>query len=187
MRKYLVLIPTYNEIDNVITLVRQIFAQNLSNLDILFIDDNSPDGTGKLIEKMANNDEHIYLIERKKKMGIGNAHLEGIKWAYKNDYKYLITMDADFTHSPSDIPRLIGKLSKADVVITTRYRREDSLSDWNYYRKLLTKLGHLLTKVFLGMEYDATGAFRLYNLSNLPPKIFELIKSDGYSFFFESL
>lgn len=184
--KVLIFIPTYNEIDNVERIFHEIRALSILG-DILFLDDNSPDGTGELIDKLIKTNKDLYVIHRKKKSGIGSAHQEGIAWAYERNYNLLVTMDCDFTHSPSYIFNFLQSSEKADVVVGSRYMKKYSLASWNLFRKTLTHLGHFLTVVLLDMPYDASGAFRLYNLNNINKDFFHLIKSSGYSFFFESL
>lgn len=186
MNKILVLIPTYNEADNVGHIYSQIKALSLKT-DILFVDDNSPDGTSKIVKNIIKKDTTVKLLLRRKKEGIGAAHLAGINWAYKRRYNTLITMDCDLTHKPKDIVRLIRNSQNYDIVVGSRFINKKSLSEWNFSRKLLTKTGHFLTKLLLNMKYDATGAFRLYRIDRIPEKIFNLTESKGYSFFFESL
>lgn len=186
MKKTLIFIPTYNESENINLLVAQILALKI-DLDILFMDDNSPDGSGELLDSLANKYANLKVIHRTGKLGIGSAHKEGIEYSYKNNYQLLITMDCDFSHPPEFIPNLIENLKEFHIVLGSRYLRQDSLKDWNLLRKTLTYTGHFLTKFLLGMNYDATNAFRIYNLEKIPWRIFKKIDSISYSFFFESL
>ncbi len=182
----LIFIPTYNEVENVEKIFNDIKSLNLG-ADMLFLDDNSPDGTGKVIDTIAQNNPNVFTIHRSGKLGIGSAHQDGIRWAYDHKYEILVTMDCDFTHSPSYISDFINLSEKANIVVGSRYMQKDSLATWNLFRKFLTYLGHFLTVNMLNMPYDASGAFRLYNLKKINPAIFKLISSKGYSFFFESL
>jgi dolichol-phosphate mannosyltransferase len=182
----LIFIPTYNEVENVEKIFNQIKLLNLG-ADLLFLDDNSPDGTGIVIDTIAQNNPNVFTIHRSGKLGIGSAHQEGIRWAYEHMYEILITMDCDFTHSPSSISDFIKLSDKANIVVGSRYMQKDSLATWNLFRKFLTYLGHFLTVNLLNMPYDASGAFRLYNLKKIDNNLFQLIRSKGYSFFFESL
>jgi dolichol-phosphate mannosyltransferase len=182
----LIFIPTYNEVENVERIFLAIKALNLG-ADILFLDDNSPDGTGKLIDSISKTENNVFTIHRTGKLGIGSAHQEGIKWAYTRNYELLVTMDCDFTHSPSSISAFINESEKAGIVVGSRYLQKNSLIDWNLFRKFLTYLGHFLTTTMLNMPYDASGAFRLYNIKKINSSLFQLIDSKGYSFFFESL
>lgn len=184
----LICIPTYNEKENVGEMVREIEELVLPlPFNLIFIDDNSPDGTGRILDEIAKKNSRVKVLHRTEKSGIGSAHLAGIRYAYKRGYDFLLTMDCDFTHSPKDIYKFINTSKEADVVVGTRFLKSESLAEWNVYRKLLTRLGHLLTKTFLNMPYDATGAFRLYNLKNIDIEIFNKVESKGYAFFFESL
>jgi len=182
----LIFIPCYNERGNVKKIHDEIRKLEIKP-DILFVDDNSPDGTGEILDELADKDPKMHVLHRPGKLGIGSAHQTGIKWAYKKGYKKLITMDCDFTHPPEYIPKLIESLDGFDIVSTSRYMKKGSLRGWNIMRKTLTRLGHITTRILLKMPYDATGAFRLYNLEKMPEQVFDLVNSKGYSFFFESL
>jgi dolichol-phosphate mannosyltransferase len=183
-----VCIPTYNEAENVKIIYQLIRILPISNeIDLLFVDDNSPDGTGEILERMRAEDPNFYVLHRKGKEGIGSAHQAGIKWAYDQGYEHLVTMDCDLTHSPDDIEKFISQEAQNIVVIGSRYLQKDSLDTWNIFRKLLTRFGHFLTMVLLNMPYDASGAFRYYRIKSIPITIFEKVESKGYSFFFESL
>ncbi|MEK7502333.1 MAG: glycosyltransferase [Patescibacteria group bacterium] len=186
MTSTLILIPTYNESENVNNLYRKIKKTKL-RIDILFVDDNSPDGTAQIIRQIIRNDKSVHLLLRKQKAGIGGAHLAGIDWAYKKKYKTLITMDCDLTHKPEEIRKLLKMSHTYDIVLGSRYLSKKSLSEWNLFRKILTLLAHILTKTFLSVPYDATGAFRIYKINNIPLAIFKIIESKDYSFFFESI
>lgn len=182
----LIAIPTYNERENVEKLCAEIVGLGL-DVHILFVDDNSPDGTGDLLDVLAQKHPGLNVLHRPQKNGIGSAHLTAITWAYRQGYDTLVTMDADFTHLPSDVGVLLQHRDGYDVVVGTRFRDSASLDGWSAWRKLLTKLGHVLTRVLLNMDYDATGALRVYNLRTIPVEMFLRVKSMGYSFFFESL
>ena len=182
----LVFIPTYNECENVEEICSQILALGL-DLDILFLDDNSTDGTGTVLKSLAAKYPNVHVVFRTGKLGVGSAHLDGIRWAYDNGYEKLVTMDCDFTHSPSYLPSFFAYSDKYDVVVGSRYLLKDSLSDWSMFRRFLTHMGHFMTRYLLGIKYDATGAFRLYRLDHIPRRLFDVVRSKGYSFFFESL
>lgn len=184
--KKLVMIPTYNEAGNVTLMISAIKNLGL-NLDMLFVDDNSPDGTGNLLDQMAVEDPQIHVLHRSGKLGVGSAHLDGIRWSYANNYEILITMDSDLTHSPEEIPNFLSLADKADVVVGSRFTNPNSLPGWIKWRKWMTHTGHFLTKSLLGLPFDATGGFRLYRLSHLPEGIFAMVNYSGYSFFFECL
>lgn len=183
------MIPTYNEVGNIPSLVDRLVSirQKAGNADILFIDDNSPDGTGAWIDEYAKKYNFISVIHRSKKDGIGTAHQCGINHAYKLKYTHLITMDGDFTHPPEVIPTLLQHSGNYDIVIGGRHAKKSSLEGWTAYRKLLTFTGHQFTLRLLHLPYDATSAFRVYRIDIIPLETFKLIQSKSYSFFFESL
>ncbi|MBF0589476.1 MAG: glycosyltransferase [Magnetococcales bacterium] len=185
-QKILIMVPTYNEKENVENLTGKL-AKLHPDLDLLFIDDNSADGTGALLDRIAEGMPRLSVMHRQGKLGIGSAHQDGIAYAYDNGYDVLVTMDADLTHNPEDITRFLAIRDQYDVVVGSRFMRADSLPGWNMWRRFLTFFGHLLTTRLLGMSYDATGAFRLYNLGKVPRNLFGMVESLSYSFFFESL
>lgn len=185
-KELLIFVPTYNEVENIGDLIDRIQKLKLS-ADILIVDDNSTDGTGTIVEKMTKESPNIVLIHREAKLGIGSAHLVGIQYAYNHGYKFLVTMDADFSHSPEDIPLFINKGKEYEIVVGTRFANEQSLKDWSIFRKMLTHLGHFLTRTFLKLPFDTTGGFRFYNLEKINRLYFNKIASSNYEFFFESL
>lgn len=182
----LVFLATYNEAEN----VREVFGRvrrEVPEADVLFIDDNSPDGTGQIIDDIVARFERVHVIHRLGKQGIGSAHQEALNWAYDHRYEFVITMDCDLAHSPEYLPVFLGVDTNVGVVVGTRFEEEKSLPGWNLFRRILTHLGHFLTRSLLGMTYDATGALRRYNLSIVPRRFLDLLDAPGYSFFFESL
>jgi dolichol-phosphate mannosyltransferase len=185
--RILFFIPTYNENGNVERLCAELRGLGVG-ADVLFMDDGSPDGTGDTLDALARRHPEVHVIHRKGKLGIGSAHLEGIAYAYDRKYDLLVTLDADFSHEPRDILRLLdARQDDDDVVIGSRYLRRGSLPGWSPHRKFLTLFGHVLTRTLLGMPYDASGALRLYDLRRLPRELFDLVTATSYSFFFESL
>ena len=185
--RILVFVPTYNENRNVERLCTEFRALRL-DADILFIDDGSPDGTGATLDRLARQHPRISVIHREGKLGIGSAHCTGITYAYDKGYDLLVTLDADFSHSPADIPRLLAAhAADVDLVVASRYLEEESLPGWSPHRLFLTLFGHFLTRTLLRMPYDASGAFRLYDLRRIPRELFELVTARAYAFFFESL
>jgi dolichol-phosphate mannosyltransferase len=185
-RGNLIFVPTYNESKNAERLCADIHNLGLDS-DILFVDDNSPDGTGAVLESLKVQYPRLIVHHRAGKLGIGSAHAEAIRWAYDQGYTLMLTMDGDFSHSPTDIPAMLKASENSDVVVGSRWLSENSLPGWNLYRKFMTTLGHFLTKYVLGVPQDASGAFRVYRLDRLAREAFTLVESRGYSFFFESL
>lgn len=184
--KILIFIPTYNESGNVERMANELAALELP-VDIVFLDDNSPDGTGAILNRMAATISSMDVIHRQGKEGIGSAHQAGITQAYAGGYDILITLDCDFTHDPSDIPKMLAALPGHDMVVGSRYMERGSLPGWNLMRRCLTMFGHFLTSTLLGLPQDASGAFRAYDLRRIDQRIFSLVGSRSYSFFFESL
>lgn len=184
--KILIMVPTYNESDNIELLFNEIIDLGL-DVDFLFIDDNSPDGTGEIIDTLVEDHTNVNVMHRSGKLGIGSAHIDGIKWAYDHKYNKLLTMDCDFTHQPKYIPDFIKNSENYDIVVGSRHLSNKCIEDWDLMRKIMTSMGHIVTKHLLNMKYDATGAYRLYRLDKIPRNIFDLIRSNDYPFFFESL
>jgi len=182
----LVIIPTYNERENVEIIAGRIRA-TIPEAQLLFIDDNSPDGTGAILDHLASKDQKIAVTHRPRKLGVGSAHLDGLAYAYKIGISIVITLDADLTHSPEDIHGMIKALESADVATASRFHRDGGLDGWNFKRKAMTHAGHILTRVLLGLPSDASSAFRAYRLTTIPQGCFDLVRTSGYSFFYESL
>lgn len=188
MPSTLVAVPTYNERENAPRMGAELLALGL-DADILFIDDNSPDGTGVVLAELAARHPSVRVVHRLGKAGIGSAHQAAIAAAYDGGYQTLITLDCDFSHAPADIPRLQAAALSEDVeiVVGSRHLASGSLPGWNPLRRALTWAGHFMTASLLELPEDASGAFRLYRLDRIPRDLFALVKSGGYAFFFESL
>tara|TARA_Y100001954_G_scaffold231470_1_gene280869 strand:- start:276 stop:977 length:702 start_codon:yes stop_codon:yes gene_type:complete len=182
----LLIIPTLNERKNITTLFKKIRKIN-QKIDILFVDDNSTDGTREEILYLKKKNKSIYYIFRPRKLGIGSAHKDGLKFAYKKKYKIILTMDADGTHNPKYIKNLIKYSTKYDLISTNRFENKDSLIEWPVHRRFLTKIRFYLINILLNINYDSSGAYRCYNAKNI--KLSDVLgaKNDGYSFFWESL
>lgn len=187
MNKVLIIIPTLNEEKN-ITILHKKIKKNKIKSDILFIDDNSLDNTRSEILNLKKRYSNIYFIFRSHKMGIGSAHKDGFKWAYKKKYNIAVTMDADGTHDPKYINKFIHLMKTYNIVSTTRFSSNKSLlNDWPLYRIFLTKARHFLVSFLLNFALDASGAFRCFDLKKVRLKDIMEAKDDGYSFFWESL
>ena len=185
--KKLIVIPTYNEKTNISLILKKLIKLYKSKFQILIIDDNSPDGTAIEVLRFKKKYKFINLKSRVKKMGIGSAHKYGIKYAIKNNFKILITMDADGTHNPIYIRKFLDMIKKYDLITTTRFSNKKSLKDWPLFRVLLTNIRHLIIKFFLGINIDASGAYRCYNFTKIKYKDILLARDNGYSFFWESI
>ena len=177
---HLVVIPTYNEIDNIEDFVNQIIK---INVDILIVDDNSPDGTGDLVQKLSENLSQVNLLKRSGKLGLGSAYRDGFKWGLNEGYEFLIEMDADFSHSFSDLNNILQNSKNFDVVIGSRYIPGGGSNGWDFKRKLLSSYANKLSKVLLRSKInDMTSGFRSYSSEALNEINYFSTKSDGYSF-----
>ena len=185
--KTLILLPTLNEVHHILKLYKEISSLKL-NFNFLFIDDGSTDGTWKIIKKIKKgNKKRVFTIRRKNRKGIGRAHKDGLTWAYKKKYNYLITMDSDFAHEPKYIRQLIKYRTKNDLVIGSRYLKKDSTPNWPIFRKFLSQGAHLTSFVLFNHKFDSTNAFRCYNLKKINKNFILFCKSNDYDFFFTSL
>jgi dolichol-phosphate mannosyltransferase len=183
--KTLLVIPTYNEAGNIVRLLEEVHAQGLP-LEILVIDDASPDGTAALVQELAPRIP-VRVIRRAGKLGIGSAHKLGIRQAIAGGYAHLMTMDGDFAHDPAYLRTMLASAGAADVVLGSRYLPGGGLEGWSAVRRLITHTAHALTTRLLRLPYDCTGAFRLYNVARLRTIEYQAIRSDGYAFMIEML
>ncbi len=180
--RILVIIPTYNEIDNIKKIINVVLEQD-ERIEILVVDDNSPDGTGKEVIKLMTETDRIHLIERKGKLGLGTAYVEGFKFAIRNKFDYVIEMDADFSHSPTDLPRLISAMNDCDLAIGSRYSEGVNVVNWPMSRLMLSYFASFYVKVITGMKIDdPTGGFKCFKTKVLESIDLDKILSDGYSF-----
>lgn len=186
MSDILVFTATYNEKENINNLVDEIF--NSSNeIDMLVIDDNSPDGTWEILEEISKKNNKFFLIKRDKKLGLNTAHQMAYEYAVNNDYKKLITMDADFSHDPKEIPKIIDLLNKHDFVIGSRYSKGGKNTQ-PIMRYLLSFVGNKLIKHLLNININEfTTSYRGFNLEKLNQFNLKEIKGQGYSFFMETV
>ncbi|CAN5139387.1 polyprenol monophosphomannose synthase [soil metagenome] len=178
----IVLIPTYNERDNLVTLVAEIHKA-VPNVDVLIIDDNSPDGTGAIADMLAHDDTRVQVVHRTGKLGLGTAYVVGFRWALARDYERIIQMDADFSHRPDDLPFLLDVAKYADVVIGSRNVAGGGTENWPRKRKLLSMLGSLYGRSLLGLSVtDCTSGFKCFRRRALESLDLDAVQSNGYSF-----
>ena len=181
--KTVVILPTYNEVENIDRLIPRLLEQEI---DVLFIDDASEDGTSQQIKQWMDRSQRINLIQRPMKLGLGTAYVTGFKWALKQDYQYIFEMDADLSHEPSEIPNFIKKAQAGyDVVIGSRYTRGTiSVVGWDFRRLLLSKFANKYTGTILGLNFltDITSGYRCYHRNVIEIIDLDRIKSNGYSF-----
>lgn len=180
--KAIVLVPTYNEKDNIVSLLRQILKVE-PDIHILNIDDNSPDGTGKIVEEFSRDCPNIHIIHRPAKQGLGSAYIAGFDYALREDFGYILTMDADFSHSPAVIPCLIQEMKNYELVLGSRYIEGGRTADWGFFRRSLSKSANIFVQklLHLGIK-DYTTGFRCYNCEVLKKIKLEDIFSTGYAF-----
>ena len=190
MSKSLVIIPTYNECENIRELITKILSLN-KDLHILVVDDNSPDSTGKIVESLAKDNSYIHIMNRPKKMGLGSAHIEGFKFAMKEGFVNILTMDADFSHNPGYIPELIKTVSEngMDVAIGSRYvKGGETAVNWGKFRKFISRSANFIAKYIVGLKtMDSTGGFRCYRSEVIKGIDLGHLRSNGYSFLMEML
>jgi len=180
--RVLVIVPTYNEAENIAALIREV--RNLDiDPEILIIDDNSPDGTANIVKTIMERDPKVHLIERPKKMGLGSAYITGFKWALDRNFDVVVEMDADFSHDPKDIKRLVENLENCDAVIGSRYVKGVSVVNWPISRLLLSYFANLYARVITGVKIrDLTSGFKAIKTEYLRVIDLDGIKSDGYAF-----
>jgi dolichol-phosphate mannosyltransferase len=180
--KIVVLIPTYNERENLPLIVSRL-RDAVPEADVLILDDNSPDGTGAVADQLAVEDGAVRVLHRKGKEGLGVAYLAGFAWALDKDYDVLVEMDADGSHQPEQLPKLLAALGDADVVLGSRWVKGGSVVNWPLHRKVLSRGGNVYSRVLLGMPItDATGGYRAYRASALRALDLHDVASAGYCF-----
>ncbi len=178
----LVSVATYNELENLPLLVDEIFAV-APQVDVLVIDDNSPDGTWKWAGERANRDSRLHLLHRAGKLGLGTATIAAMKYAIEHDYDYLLNLDADFSHHPRYIPSLLAGMDQADVMIGSRYCPGGGVKDWPLKRRLMSQGVNFYARTSLGLTpKDCSGAYRCFRVETLRKLDFDSIRSRGYSF-----
>jgi len=181
--KRLVIIPTYNEKPNISKLVSKLQSLKIEGLDILFIDDNSPDGTGKILKSFQKDNPNLLLIERESKLGLGTAYIMGFKYGLENGYDYIAQMDADFSHNPKDLIPLFEEAEKHDWVVGARYISGINVVNWPLRRLVLSKGANVYTQIVTGLPIkDGTAGFKCWNRRVLEAVALDAVRSRGYSF-----
>ncbi len=180
--KTLIIIPTYNERENLPPLLQEIFSY-IPDTDVLVIDDNSPDGTGELAVKIHNENPHVNVLHRAGKLGLGTAYIAGFKYAIAHDYDAVFEMDSDFSHDPCYLPAFLKAFEHADMVIGSRYIPGGNTPDWSLIRRLISSSGNLFARFMLGIQiHDCTSGFRCYHSQVLASIDLDTIQSQGYAF-----
>jgi dolichol-phosphate mannosyltransferase len=179
----LVIIPTYNERENIIRIVEQVLAQD-TRLEVLVVDDNSPDGTGRIADELSEANPRIHALHREKKLGLGTAYLAGFRWALERTYAYVFEMDADFSHDPAHLPQFLAAVEKADLVLGSRYRfGKVTVVNWPMPRLILSYSANVYARIVTGLPlFDATGGFKCFRREVLESIDLTKVRSNGYAF-----
>ncbi|MDQ4065221.1 MAG: glycosyltransferase, partial [Actinomycetota bacterium] len=176
----LVIVPTYNERDSIAEVARRLFETNDDRIELLVIDDGSPDGTAEIVRQLAAGPHPIHLVERPGKLGLGSAYISGFRWAIERGYAAVVEMDADLSHDPADVVRLLDALADADLAIGSRYVSGGGTRNWSRARTLLSKGGNLYARALLGFDVrDSTAGFRAYRTSFLEKQDLASVTSEG--------
>jgi dolichol-phosphate mannosyltransferase len=180
--KILIIIPTYNELENLPKLLPEVLSKD-ENINVLIVDDNSPDGTAGFVERQMKVDNRIHLIKRPSKQGLGTAYIAGFKYALQNNFQIIFEMDADFSHDPKEIPRFLDEIKNSDVVLGSRYINGVNVINWPLRRLLLSSFANLYTRIITGLPvHDATGGYKCFNRKVLDSIDLNRVKSNGYAF-----
>lgn len=178
----LVVVPTFNEAATIGDVARRLLGAS-DELDLLVVDDASPDGTAALVTTLREEEDRVHLIERSHKLGLGSAYLAAFEWARARGYVSVVEMDADLSHDPADVPRLLAALADADAVIGSRYVPGGGILNWGAVRRVLSRAGNLYARLALGLRVrDSTSGFRAYRLAALPAEALAAVRSEGYAF-----
>lgn len=182
-RSTLIIVPTYNEKENVGPLATAVLAE-VPGAALLFVDDNSPDGTGQLVDQMAQQDPRIHVLHRPGKMGLGTAYIAGFRWGLEHGYAFICEMDADFSHDPRAVPALVeAARSGADVALGSRYIPGGGTVNWGALRKLISSGGNVYARTVLGVAVrDMTGGFKCFRRQVLETIDLDAVRSEGYAF-----
>ena len=178
----IVIVPTYNERDNLPTLAERVLNQPVA-IDMLVVDDGSPDGTGEIADALAKKHPSIHVLHRAKKNGLGRAYCDGFRWALERDYEFIFEMDGDFSHNPDDLPKFLEAMEGQDLVLGSRYQNGIRVINWPLNRLLLSLCAAQYVKIITGMPItDPTGGFKCFRRRALKAIDLDQVQSNGYSF-----
>jgi len=181
-KKVLIIIPTYDELENLPKLLPEVLSKD-EIIDVLIVDDNSPDGTADWVENEMKNNPRIKLIKREMKMGLGTAYIAGFKYALENNYDYIFEMDADFSHDPDEIQNFLNLIKTYDLVLGSRYKEGVNVVNWPMRRLMLSLFANMYTRVITGLPvHDATGGYKCFRKEVLQSINLDEIRSNGYAF-----
>jgi dolichol-phosphate mannosyltransferase len=182
MNETLIVVPTYNERENLPSLTQRLLSLPVP-VDMLVVDDNSPDGTGKIADELAAKYSNIHVLHRSEKNGLGRAYIAGFKWALERGYEFVFEMDGDFSHNPDDIPRFIEAAHNADLVLGSRYVNGIRIINWPLRRLMLSKAAANYVGIITGMPFtDPTGGYKCFRRRALEAVDLDSVRSNGYSF-----
>jgi dolichol-phosphate mannosyltransferase len=178
-----VIIPTYNERENIERIIAAVLSQNPS-IDVLVVDDGSPDGTGGIVDSIAAGNPRVHAVHRSGKLGLGTAYVAGFKWALERDYEYIFEMDADFSHSPDRLPAFLEAIQDADLVLGSRYQNGHiNVVNWPISRLFLSYSANIYARHVTGLQiFDATGGFKCFRRRVLEAIDLSDVRSNGYAF-----
>lgn len=180
--KTLIIIPTYNELENLPKLLPAVLSKDIS-VNVLIVDDNSPDGTAAFVENEMKSNDRIHLLKRSSKQGLGTAYIAGFKYALKNGFDLIFEMDADFSHDPNEIPKFLEEMKNSDLVLGSRYITGVNVINWPMRRLLLSWFANLYTRAITGMSvHDATGGYKCFRKEVLQAIDLNKVTSNGYAF-----
>ena len=179
----LIIVPTYNERENIAKLIETVLAQD-ARLDVLVVDDGSPDGTGALVDAIREREPRVNVLHRPSKMGLGTAYIAGFRWALDAGYAYVFEMDADFSHDPAHIPAFLEAIDGADLVLGSRYRHgKVTVVNWPISRLMLSYAANMYARAVTGLQlWDSTGGFKCFRREVLEAIDLSSVKSNGYAF-----
>jgi len=183
MGRSLIIIPTYNERENITRISESVLAIN-KDFEILIVDDNSPDGTGEIADELSSRNGRIHVLHGNKKKGLGTAYIKGFRWGLERDYEFFFEMDADFSHNPKDLLRLLNEMDRCDLCIGSRYVEGGGIINLSLWRMFLSKFAaRYYTRFFTGMPInDATSGFKCFRRGVIEAIDLDSIHSEGYSF-----
>jgi len=182
-----IVIPTYNEKGNIEKLLTQIFNLKITGLNVLVVDDSSPDGTGEIVEGLKKSNSSLDILHRNKKEGLGKAYMAGFKKVLAQGAEIIIQMDADLSHDPKYIQNFLESIENHDLVLGSRYIKDGGVTNWNFIRRAISKFGNIYAGVILGLPYkDLTGGFKCYRANTLKKVIDSNLSSLGYNFQIET-
>lgn len=180
--KSLVIIPTFNELDNIKKLIPDILGR-YDNVDVLIVDDNSPDGTGNYVKELSEKNNKVKIIQRESKMGLGTAYIAGFKYALQQNYDFIFEMDADYSHDPAEIENFLNAIENYDLIVGSRYLTGVNVINWPMRRLLLSYFANVYTRFITGLPiHDTTGGFKCFRRKVLESIELDKVKSNGYAF-----